>query len=156
MRTQALDSFGGYVRAMELFQLVVADMKSIQGDPLTYKLVSQQVGSADSIAANIEEGYGRLGTGEFIRFLDFARSSARETRGRYIRMMPWFSKEMIEDRAALCDEIIGILTSTIATLRAKNSVREEGAEYVASPLATRHSTLATRHSPLDTRHSPLI
>jgi four helix bundle protein len=144
MRTQALDNFGGYAKAMELFRLVVADMKSIQRDPLVYKLVGQQVGSADSIAANIEEGYGRLGTGEFIRFLDFARSSARETRGRYVRMVPWFSEETIEVRVALCDEIIGILTGTIATLRAQNRVREEGAEYVTSPLDTRHATLDTQ------------
>ena len=148
MRTQALDSFGGYVKAMEPFRLVVADMMTIQKDSFVYKLVSQQVASADFVASNIEEGYGRLGTGEFIRFLDFARASARETRGRYVRMSPWFSGELIEERAALCDEVIGILTSTIARLRAQNSVREDSAEYATSPLDTRHSTLDT--SPLCT------
>jgi four helix bundle protein len=40
--------------------LVVTDMEMLKANPMCYRLVSQQVGSADSICANIEEGYGRL------------------------------------------------------------------------------------------------
>jgi four helix bundle protein len=81
--------------------------------------VSQQIGSADSICANIEEGYGRLSRAEYVRFLDIARGSARETRGRYERLRHWLAPEIVSERLALLDEIIGILTSSIETMRKK-------------------------------------
>jgi len=68
----ALESFGAHQKARQLFDLVVADMETLKTNPLCYRLVSQQIGSADSICANIEEGYGRLSRIEYIRFLDFA------------------------------------------------------------------------------------
>ena len=134
MSQRTLEEFGAYRKANELFTLVVADMRSIQKDPLCYKLVSQQVGSADSIGANIEEGHGRLSRAEYIRFLDFARGSARETRGRYLRMKPWLGDVVIQ-RVGLIDEIIAILTATIERLRAESAagkspcVREDEACY---------------------------
>ena len=134
MSQRTLEEFGAYRKANELFMLVVADMRRVQRDPLCFKLVSQQVGSADSIGANIEERHGRLSRAEYIRFLDFARGSARETRGRYMRMKPWLGDEVIQ-RVGLIDEIIGILTATIERLRAESAagkgpcMREEEAIY---------------------------
>ncbi len=134
MSQRSLDEFWAYRKANELFRLVVDDMRLVQKDPLCFKLVSQQVGSADSICANIEEGHGRLSRPEYIRFPDFARGSACETRGRYLRMHP-FLGDVVQQRAAMPDEIIGILTSTIECLRAEPSpqqthrVREEVADY---------------------------
>ena len=113
----ALENFGAYKKATELFSLVVDDLGQIMKDPRCYRLVAQQTASADSICANIEEGWGRLSRGEYVRFLDFARGSARETRGRYVRMAPWFSPEIVQHRTALADEIIAILTKTMETLR---------------------------------------
>ena len=135
MSQRSLEEFGAYRKAGELFALVVSDMRLIQKDPLCFKLVSQQVSSADSICANIEEGHGRLSRAEYIRFLDFARGSARETRGRYQRLSQWFDEDLVRQRTALADEVIGILTSTIERLRADPSspqgrcVREEVADY---------------------------
>jgi four helix bundle protein len=83
MSQSGLEQFGAYQKARQLFDLVVKDMETLQTNPLCYRLVSQQIGSADSICANIEEGYGRVSRAEYVRFLDFARGSARETRGRY-------------------------------------------------------------------------
>jgi four helix bundle protein len=120
---------------MVLFDLVLSDMRSVQRDPTTYKLVSQQIGSADSIASNIEEGHGRLSRTEYVRFLDYARASARETRGRYVRMRSWFETDLVEERLALCDDIIGILTRTLVTLRTNlyprggTEVHEPSEEY---------------------------
>jgi len=94
-------------------------MAMLKGNPLCYRLVAQQMGSADSICANIEEGYGRLSRVEYIRFLDIARGSARETRGRYERMSNWMAQDVIKQRIELLDEIIGILTSSIGTLKKK-------------------------------------
>ena len=76
------DTAEGLEKARQLFDLVAVDMEKLKTNPLCYRLVSQQISSADSICANIEEGYGRLSRTEYVRFLDIARGSARETRGR--------------------------------------------------------------------------
>ena len=117
MSQRGLEQFGAYQKAQELFDLVVADMQALKADHQCYKLISQQVASADSICANIEEGYGRLSRVEYVRFLDISRGSARETRGRYERMKHWLAREVIQERVELLDEIIGILTSSIVRMR---------------------------------------
>jgi four helix bundle protein len=130
MSQRSLEEYGGYRKARKLFDLVVADMNLVRREPLCFKLVSQQVGSADSICANIEEGHGRMSWAEYVRFLDFARGSARETRGRYLRMTSWLGEAVVRDRAALADEIIGILTATIQRLRTNTAtIREEENDY---------------------------
>jgi len=112
-----LEQFGAYQKARQLFDLVAADMEKLKTNPLCYRLVSQQISSADSICPNIEEGYGRLSRMEYVRFLDIARGSARETRGRYERMKHWLAEAVIQERLKLLDEIIGILTSSIGTMK---------------------------------------
>ena len=55
----SLECFGGYTKGMELFHLVVRDMEALHNRRECFKLVAQQLASADSICANIDEGYGR-------------------------------------------------------------------------------------------------
>jgi len=38
----ALESFGAYQKARQLFDLVAADMEALKANPLCYRLVSQQ------------------------------------------------------------------------------------------------------------------
>jgi four helix bundle protein len=121
MGQQGLERFGAYQKARILFDFVISDVNEMKGDPRCYRLIAQQVASADSICANIEEGYGRLSRAEYIRFLDFARGSARETRGRYERMKHWLQQDIITNRIQLIDEIIGILTASIITMRKESS-----------------------------------
>jgi four helix bundle protein len=121
MSQRGLEQFGAYQKARELFDLVVSDMNKFKGDPRCYRLIPQQVASADSICSNIEEGYGRLSRAEYVRFLDFARGSARETRGRYERMKHWLPQDVIAKRIQLIDEIIGILTASIVRMRKERS-----------------------------------
>jgi four helix bundle protein len=117
MSQSSLEQFGAYRKAKELFDLVVKDMEALKKDPQCYRLIAQQVASADSICANIEEGYGRQSRVEYVRFLDITRGSARETRGRYERMNHWLAQDVIKERVELIDEIIGILTSSIGRMR---------------------------------------
>ena len=127
---RGLEGFGAYRKSMELFDLVVQDMEPLKSDYSLARLISQQLASADSISSNIEEGYGRLSRKEYRRFLDFARGSARETQGRYIRMRHWLNEDVVQQRTALLDEIIGILTATMTTLtREPTSAREDSPSY---------------------------
>lgn len=109
--------FGAYTKALELFDLVVADMALLARHRACERLVAQQLASADSVAANIEEGYGRGTKREYCQFLIISRGSAQETAGRYRRLGHWLPRETVDQRVALCDEIIGILTATISRLR---------------------------------------
>ncbi len=148
MKMGGLENFGAYRKSLELFDLVAKDMGMLKGEYSLGRLVSQQLASADSICANIEEGYGRLSRKEYIRFLDFARGSAREAYGRYKRMKHWLSEDVVQQRTELLDEIIGILTATITTLRreevsrvgGRGRVREDspsyGSDTVSKPLDT--------------------
>jgi len=109
--------FGAYTKALELFDFVVADLAQLSARRQCDRLVAQQIASADSIAANIEEGYGRGTKREYCPFLVISRGSAQETAGRYRRLRHWIPEETVEKRVALCDDIIGILTASIKGLR---------------------------------------
>lgn len=114
-----LEEFGALIKANELFDQVVSDMELLKGHTGCRRLIDQQIASADSIASNIEEGFGRGSRKEYTQFLIISRGSAQETRGRYSRMKHWIPRETIAARHALCDEIIAILTKTIKTLRTR-------------------------------------
>ncbi|RFC44849.1 MAG: 23S rRNA-intervening sequence protein [Verrucomicrobia bacterium] len=118
--TSKLSQYGGHQKALALFDLVVTDLAGLTREPALQRLVSQQIASADSIASNIEEGYGRGSKRDYAHFLIIARGSAQETRGRYGRLKHWISTDAIVARVALCDEIIAILTATIRRLRAQD------------------------------------
>jgi four helix bundle protein len=114
---EKLMGYGAYAKALELFDCVVADMALLASHRSCDRLVAQQFASADSIASNIEEGYGRGTKREYCQFLVIARGSAQETAGRYLRLRHWLPAGLPNKRVALCDEIIGILTASIRTLR---------------------------------------
>lgn len=123
MSRNRIEDFGPYQDSLRLFDDVVADMEVLRKDPRCYRLIGQQVGSSDSICANMEEGFGRLSRKEFIRFLDISRGSARETLGRYKRLKHWLPQETIAGRVDIADRIIARLTKSINTLRANNDAR---------------------------------
>lgn len=114
---ESLKRFGAYQKALALFDWVVADLSPLSKEPTLQRLIAQQFASADSIASNIEEGYGRGSKRDYAHFLIIARGSAQETRGRYGRLKHWLPPEIINPRVSHCDEIIAILTVTITTLR---------------------------------------
>ncbi|MDI1248215.1 MAG: four helix bundle protein [Lacunisphaera sp.] len=115
--TSKLHQFGAQQKSLALFDLVVGDLALLAHEPASPRLVSQQIASADPIATNIEEGYGRGSKRDYAHLLLIARGSAQETRGRYGRLKHWLAAGLITQRIALCDEIIGILTATISRLR---------------------------------------
>jgi four helix bundle protein len=115
-----LARFGAYQKANELFDLAVTDLADLSKLPGLQRLVSQQYASLDSIAANIEEGYGRGSRREYAQFLIIARGSAQESAGRYRRLRHWLPETIVTERVALCNEIIALLTRSICTLRERD------------------------------------
>ena len=108
-----------YVKACELFELMWDDTELLGRDYRGREIARQLVRSSGSIAANVEEGYGRGTRKEFIYFLTVACGSARETRGWYQRSGRLLASELIAQRTALMDEILGLLISTNNTLKHK-------------------------------------
>jgi four helix bundle protein len=151
MSQESLERFGAYRLAMELFDLVVQDMGTIKRDVATHRLVAQQVASADSICSNIEEGHGRETSKDYAHFLVMARGSARETRGRYVRMKHWLAPNLVTDRVARCDVILAILAKTIVSLQRRPLEGARG-EGQAPPPHTRQA--ATPPSPRPSPRGP--
>ncbi len=106
--------------SLELWDEFWEDAKELGKSMIGRELVKQQTRAIDSIAANIEEGYGRGFGKEYPYFLKVARGSAREAKGRYIRARKILSGEIINQRVKKLDAIISMLTKTIQTLERKN------------------------------------
>jgi len=111
-----LEEFKTYRLALDLFDHVDADMGEYMQSRRLERLVSQQLASADSVCANIEEGYGRESTKKYRRFLIISTGSLRETRGRYRRMRQWIPSDVVKGRMTLAEEINRMLSSTIKSL----------------------------------------
>ena len=110
---------------MELWDEFLEDVKILGKTLVGRELVKQLARSIDSIAANIEEGFGRGFGKEYPYFLKVARGSARETKGRYQRSKHFLSEEIVNLRIKKLDAIIAMLTKTIITLEKKNEKKSK-------------------------------
>ena len=87
-----------------------------------YGLVSQMQRAAVSIPSNIAEGYGRVSTYDYIRFLNIARGSKHEleTQLEICVMLGYMSGKTAADATGLCDEIgkmLNVLIDRIGSRR---------------------------------------
>ena len=106
--------FVAYPKALWLFDLVWVDCEKLKGNPQGRALISQLIRSADSISANIDEGFGRgIERQEYSYYLRVALGSARETRSRYFKARHLASPEVVRHRLELCDEIIALLVTAV-------------------------------------------
>jgi four helix bundle protein len=135
-----LESFGIYQIARRLFDDFWADSELLGKDYRGRELSKQQVRSLDSVCANIEEGFGRGFSKELPQHLKIARGEARESQGRYARCHHLLPADLIKQRIATLDHIIGGLTNTINTIEAKQKTSPD-------TIVTRHPSPVTRHAP---------
>jgi four helix bundle protein len=123
-------------KAMELFQLV---WKITYRDAkIDFKLRAQVADAAQSVAANISEGYGRRSVKEYIQFLYIALGSAAETMTRMIGLhgVRQFSDERLREFDLLHYEVENRLLRLIEKLEQKRDdedwiarISEDPSEY---------------------------
>jgi four helix bundle protein len=132
-------------RAMDLFELIWAI--AYAENKIDFKLRSQLADAAQSVSANISEGYGRRSLNEYIQFLYYALGSMAETMTRTIglKQTKQISEARFHDVDALHYEVENRLLRLIENLEQKrgdkdwiNRIAEDPEEYSTTPLL-RHS-----------------
>lgn len=104
-------------RGIDLFQLVFESIGGITDR----KLRSQLVDAAQSVAANVAEGYGRRSLPEYLQFLYYAKGSLGECLTRCIGLLQvsGISPKEFERIDALHYEVENKLLQLIRSLEAK-------------------------------------
>ena len=138
--TDRLESFGIYQLAGQLFDDFGHAAEVLEKDFRGRELAKQQVRSLDSVCANIEEGFGRGFGKELPQHLKIARGEARESLGRFKRCRYLLNGEIISNRVATLDHIIGGLTKTISTIAGRQK-----STSTAPDVTSRHPSPVTRH-----------
>lgn len=136
-------------KALDLFTLVwrIAYVES----RIDFKLRAQIVDSAQSVSANIAEGYGRRSVREYIQFLYVALGSAGETMTRAIGLnrAQQLSDERLREFDLLHYEVENRLLRLIEKLEQKRDdddwiarISEDPSEYSPAPVvpSLHHST----------------
>lgn len=109
IKRDSLWEFSTYRHALFLADLAWKDGEKFLADVRGKAIAWQLLDSAGSVAANIEEGYGRGFDKGYARFLRIALGSARETRGWYYRGRHILETSVLEHRLGLLNDIIASL-----------------------------------------------
>jgi len=137
-------------KAMPLFELVwkIAFVEA----NIDFKLCSQLADAAQSISANISEGYGRRPVGEYIQFLYYALGSMAETMTRAVglKQTQQISTERFQDFDMLHYEVENRLLRLIEKLEQKRDdadwvarIAEDPEAYIITP-SLQHSITPLR------------
>ena len=127
-------------KAMDLFQLAwkISYVEAV----IDFKLRSQFADAAQSVSANIAEGYGRRSINEYIQFLYYSAGSLGEalTRAIGLRQADQIANNRFEDFNRLHYEIENRLLRLIEKLKCKrddgdwmNRIAEDPEEYSITP-----------------------
>ena len=113
-------------RAMDLTELLHLQTRTFPKDEM-FGLTSQLRRASSSIASNIAEGYGRVGKGDYIKHLGYARGSACEVKTHILTAMRVGYLQQ-NDSLLLTERIHMMLNKLIHSLQAQQ-VREPDSEY---------------------------
>ena len=112
IKQDALWNYETYRKALFLADLAWMDVEKLLNDARGKAIGWQLLDAAGSVAANIEEGFGRGFGKDYGRFLKIALGSARETRGWYYRARHLLDQSVLDHRFHLIDGIIAGLVIT--------------------------------------------
>ena len=106
-------------RGMDLFELAFR----LAGSALDFKLKSQCIDAAQSVSANVAEGYGRRTLPEYLQFLYIAQGSpgAALTRGWGLLRAKLVPAAAFEEFDILLYEVENKLLALIGSLRSRNA-----------------------------------
>ena len=113
VKSEGVWKFYGYRKALFFYDLCWQDCEQLLKHPLGRAVSEQLIRSAGSIAANIEEGYGRGYGKDRVRFLGFSLGSARESKGWYYRAKDLLRPEVLTHRLSLISEVIALIVTEI-------------------------------------------
>src|ERR1700722_9305256 len=128
-------------KAVQLFELV--RNISFNETKIDFKLRSQLADAAQSVSANISEGYGRRSINEYIQFLYYALGSLAETMTRAIglKQTKQISAGRVHEFDLLHYEVENRLPRLIDKLEQKREgedwiarIAEDPEEYITTPL----------------------
>ncbi len=134
-------------KAMQLFELVFT-LIFIESK-IDFKLRSQIADAAQSVSANISEGYGRRSVSEYIQFLYYALGSMAETMTRAIglKQTSQIPDARFDDLDLLHYEVENRLLRLIEKLEQKRDdgdwiarIAEDPEEYIITPPLHHSST----------------
>jgi len=113
VKSEGVWKFYGYRKALFFYDLCWQDCEQLLKHPLGRAVSEQLIRSAGSIAANIEEGYGRGYGKDRVRFLGFSLGSARESKGWYYRAKDLLRPEVLTHRLSRISEVIALIVTEI-------------------------------------------
>ena len=140
-------------KGMELFELVWTIVS--REAKIDFKLRSQIADAAQSVSANISEGYGRRSLNEYVQFLYYALGSMAETMTRAIglRQTKQIPDSRFNDFDVLHYEVENRLLRLIEKLEQRKDdgdwiarIAEDPEEYSTTPLLHHSITSAPAHA----------
>ena len=123
MRNDPIWRLPAYRYSLFLADLLHQDVKRMQGEIRKRRLVAQLLDAAESISANIAEGYSRTSGPERARFFEYAHSSAREAREWLFKARHALPPEVAAARILLVTRIMKILAAVIPRERVEPETR---------------------------------
>jgi four helix bundle protein len=112
---EGFEKLAAWQKSMDLAEQVYEVTRTFP-DVERFGLSAQMRRSSTSIPSNIAEGYGRLGRGDYLKQIGYARGSAFELKTQ-IRLAQRAKLSVSDGLAASCDEVVKILNKLIVSLQ---------------------------------------
>ena len=105
-------------KSVELFKRACEDVEKFPHKRASWIIEEQLLDSLGSISANIAEGFGRKGKGEFTYHLGVAKGSATESQDWYekVRLLGFLDEDTVNERIIVLDEIQKMLNTLISKI----------------------------------------